>query len=286
LDQITLQVQLEPEGVFPVDWKPHPQEQIQAQAVPLSSSGSSKGPSQGGGTLVFYLSPFSEENVRIEVRTERSEMRGGSLSQASTLGLAERCVIQRGALAKSLGLVLADPQVLSLETWKRVGFDLDDTLAFTSLSFHYPKRLYPRWISLEAFFEKAAERIHLSWVKAGVKKVFDRLRRQGAEVFVITARDPYGIRQIQEYLNQNFQIAAGQVHIEPKGKTERIRQLALDAYFGDSDGDIQAALQAQVVPVRVLRSPHSSLRSAGPVVSFFDYHPGWFGEQILEDSYN
>jgi len=79
----------------------------------------------------------------------------------------------------------------------------------------------------------------------------------------------------------------------PAGKTDRIESLNLDVFYGDSDSDITDTLKAfvdsktgvrskKVEPVRFLRSPKSSNRKSGELNK---YHPGYFGEPILSESY-
>ena len=68
--------------------------------------------------------------------------------------------------------------------------------------------------------------------------------------------------------------------------------LDVDVFYGDSDTDITDARSAfststpprkQVTAVRFLRSPKSSNRKAGKLAK---YHPGYYGEPILADSYD
>jgi acid phosphatase class B len=63
-----------------------------------------------------------------------------------------------------------------------------------------------------------------------------------------------------------------------------MKSLALDAFYGDSDSDITDASKVPGIQgIRFLRSPKSSYRDSGRLAR---YHPGYFGEPIIADSYN
>jgi acid phosphatase class B len=56
-------------------------------------------------------------------------------------------------------------------------------------------------------------------------------------------------------------------------------------FYGDSDSDITDAKKVQtksIRPIRFLRSPKSSNRKEGRLNQ---YHPGYYGESIIADSY-
>ena len=98
---------------------------------------------------------------------------------------------------------------------------------------------------------------------------------------------------LRQYIEAQLGIAADHVFFEPSidqpgnpaGKTDRMAQLGLQVFYGDSDSDITDSQKVQgtkVRGIRVLRSPTSSNRSGGRLGS---YHPEYFAETIVAASY-
>jgi acid phosphatase class B len=105
---------------------------------------------------------------------------------------------------------------------------------------------------------------------------------RGHEVYAITARPDINGDPLRDYLEEQLGIPRDHVFFEPGGKAGRIHSLGLDAYYGDSDSDITEAAKAHVRGIRFLRSPRSSNRQSGRLAK---YHPGYFGEPIIANSY-
>jgi len=137
-----------------------------------------------------------------------------------------------------------------------------------------------------------------SAVKSGALALVAWHMSQGHRVYAITARPSFNGDALRAYIEESFGIAQEDVFFEPStaqpgnpaGKTDRIEALALDIFYGDSDSDVTDAMAAfpgdetkKVLPIRFLRSPRSSNRKAGVLGK---YHPGYFGEAIIANSYN
>ena len=206
---------------------------------------------------------------------------------------------------------------------KAVAFDIDDTLMFTSPTFArgFATGGVPKpddvlfWthtngcdggcsettITLGDGSLKVLPANAPSTPKAKAIELINYHKSLGHRVYAITARPDINGDPLREYLESQMGIAREDLFFEPDlnqpgnpaGKTDRIESLNLDVFYGDSDSDITDALKAfvdsktgvrtkKVEPVRFFRSPKSSNRKAGELNK---YHPGYFGEPILSESY-
>jgi len=199
---------------------------------------------------------------------------------------------------------------------RSVGFDIDDTLLFSTPSFTRAFVTGGTPAPTDTLFWThanrcdagcAAETITLangttkqlpantpSSVKARVLELVEYHRAHGAEVYAITARPDVEGNALRAYVEAELGIAADHLFFEPDidqpgnpaGKTDRMQQLSLDVFYGDSDSDITDARKVQgatVKGIRVLRSPKSSNRKDGRLNK---YHPGYYGEPIIARSYD
>lgn len=231
------------------------------------------------------------------------------------------CSFDRQELLGFLGL-----ELVSLDAWKArigeaksVGFDIDDTLAFTTSAFVRGFATGGSPVPQDGVFWNVvngcdpgcpAETITLpdgttkdlpaasaSTAKAKARELIAFHKARGARVYAITARPDVNGDPLRGYVERELGIARDDVFFEPdmdlpgnpKGKTDRIESLGIDVFYGDSDSDITDARHAfddgnvkTVAAVRFLRSPKSSNRKAGRLAK---YHPGYFGEPVLEDTY-
>lgn len=149
----------------------------------------------------------------------------------------------------------------------RLGFDLDDTLSFSSPVFvrahaeKIPRRSPEYWRFVNNHFE--LERMKLPVVMVAVLgKIL------GFRVDIITARSGQG----GERLIEHWRWLADEFHFE-RDKSQILSGKPYLIFFGDSDSDIREAREAGVPAVRVRRSKESSARSA--------HHPGKYGEWVL-----
>jgi acid phosphatase (class B) len=213
-------------------------------------------------------------------------------------------------------LAIAPTDGIDVDTPMSVGFDIDDTLLFSTPTF---TRAFATggtpaptdtvfWtqanscdpgcpaatITLADGTTKQLPANDPSGVKERIRELVAAHQASGAEVYAITARPDIAGDALRQYIEAQVGIAADHVFFEPDidqpgnpaGKTDRMAQLALDVFYGDSDSDITDAAKVQGVHVRgirSLRSPKSSYRSGGRLAK---YHPGYYGETIVAGSYD
>jgi len=224
------------------------------------------------------------------------------------------CRVSATKLLAYLGI--APAYDLDVQSATSVGFDIDDTLLFSTPTFTRAFATGGTPAPTDTVFWTqanscdpgcAAETITLpdgtakqlpasdpSPVKERVRQLVASYQANGAEVYAITARPDIAGDALRQYIEAQVGIAADHVFFEPDldqpgnpaGKTDRMAQLALDVFYGDSDSDItdaRAVQGANVRGIRVLRSPKSSNRKDGRLAK---YHPGYYGEPIVAGSYD
>jgi acid phosphatase (class B) len=163
------------------------------------------------------------------------------------------------------------------ESRPRVGFDVDDTLLTSSPAFdvaYAAEGVEPRSEQFWTIVNSSDEGHSL--IKQKTRELLASHQAEGAEIFVITARHPPGGDGLRAFLERQLGIEPGHVFFETEGKAERIRQLGLQVFYGDSDSDITAAIEAGAEPIRILRSARSTYTRK--------YNPGKYGEQIIQGS--
>jgi acid phosphatase (class B) len=179
---------------------------------------------------------------------------------------------------------LSVAQVLDIEGIRRAGFDVDDTLLFSSAAFAQGFASGHEYGSDEFWaIVNNSDREH-STVKQATREIVSSYREHGIELYAITARRAVGGAGLARHLSQVLGIPEANVFFEPDSKTERIRELGLDVYFGDSDTDITDATAAGVRAIRVQRSRKSSYRNEDGTLR--KYHPGDYGESVILKSEN
>jgi len=166
--------------------------------------------------------------------------------------------------------------VITVEQKIKVGFDIDDTLLFSSPNFDNALNS-----SVEPYSKEFWEMVNkndrkYSKIKPTVKKIVDKHLKNGDEVYIITARKPYGGSHLKRYISKTFGVPKKNIFFEPESKSERITNLGLKIYYGDSDDDMRDALKSGARPVRILRAKESSYKK--------NYNVGNYDEEIVEDS--
>ncbi|MFP4687903.1 MAG: HAD family acid phosphatase [bacterium] len=159
---------------------------------------------------------------------------------------------------------------------KRVGFDVDDTLLFSSPAFQEGFRSEHEPFSEEFWSLVNSIDTQVSCIKPKVYQIVKKYQGRGAEIFAITARQPDNGDYLRDYLEKVFAIPAENTFFAPDGKTEKIKELDLDIYFGDSDSDIKDAQAAGITAVRIKRNDQSSYEEK--------YNPGKYDEIVIEET--
>lgn len=170
-----------------------------------------------------------------------------------------------------------------------VGFDIDDTLLFSSPAFFHGKQVFSPnsndYLKNPEFWEKVSN----GWDKFSIPKKSAReliamhLKR-GDHLYFITGRPrpASGNEEVTEILQKDFNIPVKQMSPvifsgpDHGAKTSYIKDNDIKLYYGDSDGDILDARAAGADVVRVLR-PLNSTNHPMP-------HNGSLGEKVLVNS--
>ncbi|MFA5779502.1 MAG: HAD family acid phosphatase [Elusimicrobiota bacterium] len=163
----------------------------------------------------------------------------------------------------------------SLQSSINVGFDVDDTLLFSSPAFNIASKseyseYSEEWWAIVNKSDKGN-----SIIKKVAEKILNEHKAKGDQIFIITARDKIGGGALKDFLNERFGIKKENAYFSNR-KAELIKKLNISIFYGDSDSDITAAQEAGAKGIRILRSSKSSYKGK--------YHPGEFGEEIIPDS--
>ena len=167
-----------------------------------------------------------------------------------------------------------------------VGFDIDDTVLFSSPGFYYgltnhdgpggtnlygddPLHSQKFWNDMNGEFDK------FSLPKKSGGALVKLHYARGDKVVFITARNSSERSIVPQVLAQSFGIPKPEVIFTTEApKTEFIRERGVSVYYGDADSDMMQARKAMARPIRVMRSPLSTNKASA-------YHLGAFGEEVL-----
>lgn len=155
----------------------------------------------------------------------------------------------------------------------KVGFDYDDTVAFSSPSFRAGDKKYGEGFrgsdkEREAKWKEINSDPSRDIPKPLTMAIVRAAKLLGCDVVIITARKPNGREPFEEYWGDVFD----EIHFE-KEKARILGEGRYLAFFGDSDGDIEEAEKAGVIGIRIMRHPSSDNKR--------EYEPGSFGEWIV-----
>lgn len=164
-----------------------------------------------------------------------------------------------------------------------VGFDIDDTVLYSSPCFYEGQQKYSPgsndYLKSMAFWtETNGGCDRYSVPKDVARALIAEHQKRGDKVWFITARPRTEGEQLTTILQQTFAIQDMQPVVFTSGpeKARFIRELGLKVYYGDSDTDISSAKEAGARPVRVMRASNSTNLPL-PV-------NGGLGEEVLVDS--
>lgn len=172
-----------------------------------------------------------------------------------------------GVLALIAVCLLATPSLA-----ENVGFDLDDTLVYSTPAFAQGFAV-SSFGTTEFWQEVNTSDEGNSTVKTSVKAILDSHIADGDTVYVITARKDVNGDCVRDWVSRTFGIPASNVFFSSR-KATLLRRLDIVVFYGDSDSDIEAALDAGILGVRIERSVHSSYQK--------NYSPGKYNEPVLD----
>lgn len=167
-----------------------------------------------------------------------------------------------------------------------VGFDVDDTVLFSSPCFYYGKNKYSPgsddYLKMDAFWTD----IHTndcdqySMPKEVARALLEMHAARGDDIYFITGRTRgSGGETLTATLQKTFGLA--KMHdvvftASSENKVQFLKDHALKIYYGDADSDMRAAREAGIRPIRVMRAQNSSYKP--------DPRNGSLGEEVIVNS--
>ncbi|MEI6856784.1 HAD family acid phosphatase [Psychrilyobacter sp.] len=166
-----------------------------------------------------------------------------------------------------------------------VGFDIDDTVLFSSPGFNYglenqdgpggtnlyggdPLQSQKFWNDMNGKFDK------FSLPKKSGGELVKMHYTRGDKIVFITARNSSDKSIVSQVLAQSFGVSQPEViFTSGTSKTKVMNDKGVDIYYGDADSDISQAKKAKARPIRVIRS-HLSTNNT-------PFNPGKFDEEVL-----
>ena len=173
--------------------------------------------------------------------------------------------------------------------WVAVGFDIDDTVLFSSPGFWRGKKTWSP--DSEAYLKNPAfwEKMNNGWDEFSIPKevarqLIDMHVRRGDSIFFITGRSPTKTETVSKTLADNFHIPAANMNPvifagDKPGqntKTQWLQDKNIRMFYGDSDNDITAARDAGIRGIRILRASNSTYRPLPQA--------GAYGEEVIVNS--
>ena len=142
-----------------------------------------------------------------------------------------------------------------------VGFDVDDTLLFSSPGYYYgatntdgpggSNKYGADYHGSKAFWVDMNSRLgQFSIPKLVAGEALRRHFARGDRIYIITARPPSRGEKVSALLQRVFKVklAGPAIFTNGKDKGAHIAKLGIKVFYGDSDGEISAALKAGAGP--------------------------------------
>ncbi|MBC8359343.1 MAG: acid phosphatase AphA [Candidatus Aminicenantes bacterium] len=168
-----------------------------------------------------------------------------------------------------------------------VGFDVDDTVLFSSPGYYYGQQKFSpgsnAYILEKEFWDEMNNGLdRFSIPKECARKLIEIHKKRGDSIYFITARTGTESESVTEVLastfglkNPNKVIFTG-FKIGENLKVEPIKENKIQIFYGDADSDIKAAQAAGIRAIRIKRARNSTSR---PLPK-----NGILGEEVLVNS--
>ncbi|KIS43431.1 acid phosphatase AphA [Kosakonia radicincitans] len=170
-----------------------------------------------------------------------------------------------------------------------VGFDIDDTVLFSSPGFWRGKKTWSPesddYLHNPAFWEK----MNNGWDAFSIPKEVARQLiamhvKRGDSIFFITGRSQTKTETVTKTLQEDFLIPAANMNPvifagdqpEQNTKVQWLKEKQIRIFYGDSDNDIAAARASEARPIRILRAANSTYKPLPQA--------GAMGEEVIVDS--
>ena len=166
-----------------------------------------------------------------------------------------------------------------------VGFDIDDTLLFSSPGYNF-RKYSPgnnNYLAMGAFWNEMNNGLDdYSLPKEIARKLIAFHAKRGDSIYFITGREPTETETLTALLARTFGlenpskvIFAGSSSTE-NTKIRPLREHDIRIFYGDSDSDIQAAQVLRIRAIRIIRAGNSTHKPLPQI--------GSLGEEVLRDS--
>ena len=166
-----------------------------------------------------------------------------------------------------------------------VGFDIDDTVLFSSPCFFYGQQKYSPgkfdYLKNQAFWDDINTNCDMNYSipKDVAAKLIAMHTKRGDTIYFITGRTQSKGERLTETIKRDFTMEKINPVVFTAGdatKTAFLEEKGVKIYYGDADGDMKQALEVGARPIRVLRASNTT------------YKPmpknGSFGEEVIVDS--
>lgn len=168
-----------------------------------------------------------------------------------------------------------------------VGFDVDDTVLFSSPGYYYGQHKYSpgssHFLTMEEFWTEMNNGLdQFSIPKECARKLIELHKKRGDSIYFITARTGAKTETVTELLAKTFDLENPNKVIFTgfkRGenlKINPIKENNIQIFYGDADSDMEAALAAGIRPVRIMRARNSTNK---PLPK-----NGSLGEEVLVNS--
>jgi len=168
-----------------------------------------------------------------------------------------------------------------------VGFDIDDTVLFSSPGYYYGQRKYSpgnnNYLFMKDFWQEMNNGLDdYSLPKEIARELIAFHTERGDSIYFITGREPTESETLTTLLtltfgleNPNKVIFTGSSNTE-NTKIRPLREHNIQIFYGDSDSDIQAAQALRIRAIRIIRAGNSTHKP----------YPknGNLGEEVLRES--
>jgi len=168
-----------------------------------------------------------------------------------------------------------------------VGFDIDDTVLFSSPGYYYGRQKYSpenkAFTIMEEFWNEMNNGLdRFSIPKECARKLIELHKKRGDSIYFITARTRTKTESVTELLVKTFDLENPQkviftgVKLGENLKIKPIKENKIQIFYGDADSDIEAALEAGIRAIRIMRAVNSTNK---PLPK-----NGSFGEEVMVNS--
>jgi acid phosphatase (class B) len=168
-----------------------------------------------------------------------------------------------------------------------VGFDDDDTVLFSSPGYYYGREKYSpgnkAYVTMEEFWNEMNNGLdQFSIPKECARELIELHKKRGDSIYFITSRKKTKTETVTKLLGKTFNlenphevIFAG-FNLGENSKVKAIKENKIRIFYGDADSDMDAALEAGIRAIRIMRAVNSTNRPLP--------QNGSFGEEVLVNS--